>query len=108
MTNKEAFRSVIQIASVDDNTLDLGLIEAGIDASATFEAGKLKDLEIAAVPVLQSLMAITSNSEGGFSQSMNKDAINARLLFIAKKNGLTDLLSQVSDVPVIKDISWLW
>lgn len=108
MTNKEAFRSVIQIASVDDNTLDLGLIEAGIDGASTFEAGTLKDLELAAVPVLQSLMAITSNSEGGFSQSMNKDAINARLLFIAKKYGIKDLLGQLSDVPIIKDASWAW
>lgn len=104
MTNKEAFSVVIQIASINDNTLALGLIEAGIEQDATFVKGDLAKLEIAAIPILQGLMSITALSEGGFSQSINKDAIKERLLFLAKKHGLDDVLNNLSDVPKIQSI----
>ncbi len=108
MTNKEVFASVIQIASVDDVTLESGLIEAGINGSSEFVKGSLKDLELAAIPILQSLMPITSVSEGGFSQSTNGELVKQRLLFLARKLGLKDLVIELSGISVIKDASDLW
>lgn len=107
MTKKEAFIRVIQVG-IDNKTAELGMIEAGINPDDQFQAGGLKELEIAAIPVLQSLMAISSESEGSQSESRNLKGIEQRLLFIAGKHGLTEIIDAIKgSVPKIYAYKWL-
>lgn len=106
MTKKEALIRVIQVG-IDDKTAELGLIEAGINPDDLFKEGGLKELEIAAIPVLQSLMAISSESEGGQSESRSLKGIEQRLLFIAEKHGLTEIIDALKgSVPKIYAYKW--
>lgn len=105
MTKKEAFIRVVQVG-IDDETAEMAMIEAGINPATEFAEGGLKELEIAAIPVLQSLMVISSESEGGQSESRNLKGIEQRLLFLAKKHGLTDIVNAVQGIPTIKAYDW--
>lgn len=105
MTKLEAFIRVVQVG-IDDKTADMALIEAGINPSADFIQGGLKELEIAAIPVLQSLMVTSSESEGSQSESRNLKGIEQRLLFLAKKHGLEDVLDEVGGQPKIQAYKW--
>lgn len=107
MTKREAFTAVVQIA-VDDISLDASLINASINGSQEFSTGGFDELELAAIPLLQSLLPISSNSEGDFSQSTNKDAIKERLLFLLRKHGKEDEVKLLNGIPKIMDISNLW
>lgn len=107
MTKKEAFIRVVQVG-IDDKTAEMAMIEAGISPEDNFAAGGLKELEIAAIPVLQSLMVISSESEGSQSESRNLKGIEQRLLFIAEKHGLTEIIDCLKgSVPTIKAYKWL-
>lgn len=105
LTQKEAFLRVIQ-AGIDDGTAELALTEAGISPAAQFVKGDLKALEIAAIPVLQSLLTVSSESEGSLSESRSREGIKDRLLFLAKKHGLKDVVDAVSGVPKITSVKW--
>ncbi len=104
-TKKAAFLRIIQVG-VDDDTLETFLTEAGIDGTATFQQGGLKELELAAIPLLQSLMPISSESEGGLSESRNLQGIKDRLIFLAKKHKLKDLEADVAGIPKISAYNW--
>lgn len=106
MTKKEAFIRVVQVG-IDSQTAEMALIEAGISPEDNFAQGGLKELEIAAIPVLQSLMVISSESEGGQSESRNLKGIEQRLLFLAEKHGLTDIVDAIKgSVPKIYAYKW--
>lgn len=108
MTQREAFIRVVQVG-IDNDTADLALIEAGIQPDAVFAQGDMKALEIAAVPVLQSLMVISSESQGSMSESRNLKGIEQRLLLIANKHGLIDILDSLQpkfEQPRIRAYKW--
>jgi len=102
MNLKEAFAQVIQVGMVDGQTLDMALTAAGLDAGATFTPEHLPLLEVAAIPVLQSLLAIGSQSEGGYSISLNPEGIRQRLLLLAAKHQVAGVLAQLNLGPVIQ------
>lgn len=106
MTKKEAFIRVIQVG-IDSKTAEMALIEAGILPDEDFAKGGLKELEIAAIPTLQSLMVISSESQGGQSESRNLKGIEQRLLFLAEKHELTDIVNAIKgSVPKIYAYKW--
>ncbi len=106
MTKKEAFIRVVQVG-IDNKTAEMALIEAGISPEDNFATGGMEELEIAAIPVLQSLMVISSESEGGQSESRNLKGIEQRLLFIAEKHGLTEIVDAIKgSVPKIYAYKW--
>lgn len=107
MTKKVAFASVLQVSGIDANTIEMALLEAGINQDANFSKGDLKELELAAIPVLQSMMSTSSQSEGSFSISFDREGIKQRLLFLAHKHNLTDVISSVSGSPKIRAIN-MW
>jgi hypothetical protein len=107
MNTREAFLRIIQVGTVDDVTADLALMSAKVSPDTVVTADNYvalePKLEQAAIPVLQSLLSVSSTSEGGFSISTNKDGIKERLLFLATKHGLTEIIEHFKpSVPVIK------
>lgn len=101
MTKLEAFLQVVQVGSVDDQGAEMFLLSAGIIHDENF-TGDLKELEIAAIPLLQSLLSVSSTGEGAFSEGRSREGIKDRLLFLARKHGLDDIEDAVSGKPIIK------
>lgn len=105
MTKKEAFLRVVQVGSLEDVDAEMYLLSAGITHDDAF-TGNLDELEKAAVPCLQSLLVLSSESEGSWSQSRSREGIKDRLLFLARKHGMNDVVNDVLQIPVIKKYDW--
>lgn len=101
MTKKEAYLNVLQVGSVDDSTAEMYLISNGITPEDAFN-GDLDELELAAIPCLQSLLSVSSVGEGVFSESRSIDGIKDRLVFLAKKHGMQDLVDAFSVRPKVR------
>ncbi len=97
MTKLQALQSVVS-DSVDPMILEKALIDAGITASDAYEAADKEPIDKAAIPVLQGLLSSANVSEGGFSKSYDRDAIQVRLTQLCKKYGIKD----ETNVPIIK------
>lgn len=105
MTKKEAFLQVIQVGSIDDQAAEMYLLSAGLIEDDQF-VGDLNELELAAIPLLQSLLSVSSTSEGAFSEGRSRDGIKDRLLLLARKHGLDDVVSALLKQPQIKKFDW--
>ncbi len=105
MNKKEAFLEVVQDGSLSDMNAEMYLLSAGINPEDPFNAN-LDEIEIAAIPCIQSLLGVSSESEGAWSQSRSKDGLKDRLLFLARKHGKDDIVKAVLKIPVIKKYIW--
>ncbi|TDQ79582.1 DUF6706 family protein [Sphingobacterium yanglingense] len=101
MTKKEAFINVVQVGTVDDSTAEMYLLSKGIVPDDSF-TGDLDELELAAIPCIQSLITVSSQSEGSASWSMDREGIKQRLLFLARKHGLDDVVNAIDAKPIVK------
>lgn len=91
MTNKEALQAVIQ-ATVPDLSLEKALLDQGITGAEPYAATGATVIDLAAVAVLQGLLSAQDVSEGGYSvKQRERKAIETRLLYLAKKHGLTEI-----------------
>lgn len=105
MTKKEAFLEVVQVGSVSDQNAEMYLLSSAIDPELPF-SGDLDEIELAAISCLQSLLVISSESEGSWSQSRSKDGIKDRLLFLARKHKHDDIVNDVLGIPRIRKYDW--
>lgn len=87
MTIKQALTAATQIPSMDDMTLEKALIDAELDATATYAKADEKVVDLAAVGILRTLI-VSSESEGGYSYNIGADALAARIRFLLDKHGL--------------------
>lgn len=102
MTNKEALVAALQV-SVDDNTLEKALLDNDITGSAVYDKTKAADIDLCAINVLQSILATADVSEGGYSVRYDRTAIQARLQYLARLRGVTDMLNNMN--PSVKAVS---
>lgn len=105
MTKKEAFINVVQVGTIDDSTAEMYLLAKGIIYDDEF-VGNLDELELAAIPCIQSLLSVSSQSEGVASWSNSREGIKDRLLFLARKHGQEDIINALFKIPVIKKYDW--
>ena len=89
MTNKQALEAVIQFA-VSDNLLLKSLTDHEIVDSATYAKENEKNIDLAAIDVLQGLLSTPDVSEGGYSINLDRAAIQKRLSMLAGKHDITD------------------
>ena len=97
MTNKEALISVLQV-SVSDNVLEKALLDSGITSGSTYTAADAENIDKCAIPILQSLLSQPNTSEGGYSISFDRNAVQARIKMLATKYDLTDYLDPVPTI----------
>jgi hypothetical protein len=102
MTNKEALIAVIQV-SVDDNSLIKALLDQGISDSSDYTSSESTQINKAAIDVLEGLLSRPNISDGGFSETFDRGAVQARLTALYKKVGLT-----LTSTPVVKNASNKW
>lgn len=113
MTIKEALIAELDETEVSDGTLTKTIIDQGVNPgseySATDEQKKIIDLCV--IACLYRLYTRNDISEGGFSKShpdfLRK--IEQRLLFLAKKHNVTDVLTLLEKpAATLKDASNRW
>lgn len=97
MTNKEALQSVLG-TSVSDNMLEKALIDIDADPEAEYDKSMMESIDKCAVPILYSLLSTENISEGGYSKSFDRTAIQARLKTLAYKYNLTEYLDAVPTI----------
>src|SRR5690606_3761812 len=98
MTKKEALFSSINYGDLSDQALELALISAGIDGDAQFTKEDVKSIELASIPVLESLMTTLSERESQFTVTRSIDGIKQRLLLLAGRYGRKDIINALSGV----------
>ncbi len=102
MTNKEALSAKAQ-CTVPDASLDVVLIDKGIDPNGVYTAGNTEDIELACVDLLFGMYTQQDVSEGGYSIShpdfLRK--IKERILFFARKYKLDDIILAVDPKPSV-------
>lgn len=102
MTNKEALVATMQI-SVPDNSLELALINAGIDGTGTYTMAMQEQVEKCAIPLLYALYTEPDIQEGGYQVShpdfLRK--VRERLLYLAGKYNMTDILNVINPRPTV-------
>lgn len=101
MNLKEALQAVIQ-DTVSDNLLEKALLDYELTSTDTYDADKSAGVDLAAIDVIQGLLSAPNVSEGGYSVTRNYAALNAKLLFLARKHGVLDVLEQ--QAPSVKGV----
>jgi hypothetical protein len=102
MTNKEALIAVVQV-SVDDNTLVKALLDQDASDSENYTTANSSLINKAAIDVLEGLLSRPDVSEGGFSESFDRGAIEKRLDRLYQKEGLTN-----PRTPIVRNASNRW
>lgn len=96
MTIKEAIAAKVQ-CPVSDHTLEVVIIDRGLNGSATYTATDKEDVEWAVMDILFMIYTQPDIVEGGYHLSHPNfvDKIKARLVQLATALGATDVLDQV-------------
>lgn len=102
MTNKEALVAVCQV-SVDDNVLEKALADQDVTAADTYASSGSDSINKAAIDVLEGVLSRANVSEGGFSESFDRKAIENRLKILYSKTGKIN-----PGGAVIRDVSNRW
>lgn len=92
MTNKEALVAVLRI-NVPDNSLEKAMIDRGVTAADTYDKANERNIDLCAVDVLHGLLSDPNVSEGGYSISFDRDAVQQRLLLLAKKHNVSEIIN---------------
>lgn len=104
MTNKEAIQAILGQFQLRDDSLQLALLDAGVNPDDTYDNANATVIGGAACDILVGALSASSISEGGFSISYSRDGIVSLLKYLAKKYGRDDLLDSftptISNAPV--------
>jgi len=103
-TKKEALFTSIGYGDLSDDALEIALTSAGLDGSEPFTKDDVKDIEIASIPVLESLLGITSERESQFTVTRSYEGLKMRLLLLAGRYGRKDIIDAFSSVPKISSV----
>lgn len=75
---------------VNPATVDLEIINAGLDGSATYTAAMREDVAKTACNVLASHLGLSSVKEGDLTYSFDQKGIKDRLAFLSNQFGFTE------------------
>lgn len=95
MTVKEALTAVVSLP-VDDSILEKAITDNDMAGTTTYTKSLSTQVDSAAVDVLFAMWSIPNVSEGGFSLSYDRNAIEAKLSVLADKCGRTDVISAMN------------
>lgn len=105
MTNLEAVKADISPYTVDSSAIEKVLIDLDITSGTVYTNSLKSDIAKASVKVLTGLLALASESEGGFSTSFNIEGLRTKIASIAKENGI-DIPTVATNI--IRDASNYW
>lgn len=104
MTIKEAIIAEITPYTVPDNLIEKVCTDNLLTSTDTYLVTVKTSVARCAIAVLQALISLTSDSEGGFSQGYDVKALERRISAIASDNRITNVGTQ----PKIRNASYRW
>jgi len=93
MTNKQALIAVLRI-NVPDDTLEKALLDHDVDGAANYTKDNATNIDLCAIDVFAGLLAEPDVTEGGYSVKYDRKAVQERLVLLAKKHNVTEILNQ--------------
>ena len=88
MTNIDALTAELHPFTVDGIVIEKSLLDNGLTGMDTYSAILTGVIATCAVKILTDLLSLASESEGGFSQSYDKNGLEQKINSIVKNNGL--------------------
>lgn len=86
MNNKEALQAAIEPYEASELSLTKALEDAGLDEGANYTDEK--SVDIAAINILQKMLSLAGEEEGGFGKSYSVDGVKRLLLILCGKHGI--------------------
>jgi len=107
MTNKEALQATLDGIDVSALALEKALLDGNVSADSLYSAGQKKAVELCAIELLYAEFTKPDMQEGGFSVSRPDflRKVQARLLYLARQHGRTDIVQQLETRPTVKGVS---
>lgn len=79
MTNKEALTASVPATNLPDITLEKALLDQDVTPGDTYSKEKAESIDLATIDVLKYLLSVPNVSEGGYSVSFDRAAVQKRL-----------------------------
>lgn len=105
MTNLEATKAEIAPYTADRLMIEKALIDNDIVAADDYVSENSKKIAKVSITILTSFLSLTAESEGGFSQSFDKEGLKVKIDSLAKANGIS--IPSVA-TNIIRDKSDCW
>lgn len=93
MTNKQALIAVLRV-NVPDDTLEKAMLDQDVDGTSAYSKGNAKSIDLCVIDILAGLLAEPDVTEGGYSVKFDRKAVQERLVLLAKKHNVTEILNQ--------------
>jgi len=108
MTNYEAAKADLLQYTASKASIQKRMLDAGIDPDGTYSVASKRDIAKVVIDILRGLLSLSSESEGGFSQSYNRKGLEDYIKSYANENDLAELVSDLSDNYNVSDKSSIW
>lgn len=102
MTNFEAISARLYPYSVDSDLIEVSCIDAGLESDAPYTSGQKTEVAMVVISILRNMVALSSESNGGYGLSYDTDKLKERIRLIAKDYGLTDIADEFNTSPSIE------
>lgn len=101
MTNYEAISAKLYPYSVDDHLIEVSCIDNGLGCDGAYSPDQKTEVARTVISILRNLIALSGESNGGYSLSYDVDGLKARICQIAKENGFADIADEFNPKPQI-------
>ncbi|HRY32108.1 MAG TPA: hypothetical protein P5531_03980 [Bacteroidales bacterium] len=105
MTILQAVEGELSPYTVDSNAISKVLVDNELSAGDPYTVNDKVAVAIVTVTLLRSLLSLSSESQGGYSQAYDRVGLQKRIDAIVDDNGLA---ASMSSVPRIRDRSTRW
>lgn len=86
---------------VDENMILKACVDNDILTDDEYHPESKEYVARATIDILSNLISLSSESDSGYSLSYNVDKLKERILFIAKSNGLADIVNEYDSKPKV-------
>lgn len=107
MTNKEALQGELMI-EVPAGAVDKALADASLNPSDTYQVSNRNAIGNVAIELLYGIIMYSSEKEGTWGVGYSHEGIKARLLYLARKYGRDDIVSELAPQPKIRNRTNIW
>lgn len=101
MKNFEAISAEIYPYDVDENLIRKACIDQGVNGDTEYDLTQKIGVAKAVISVLQRLIVLSSESNGGYSLSYDTAELRKRIFDVASENGLSDIAKEFDTEPII-------
>lgn len=108
MTNYEAAKADLLQYTASKASIQKRMFDAGMDPGEKYSIANKQSVAKVVIGILRGLLSLSSESEGGFSQSYNRKGLEDYIKSYANENDLAELVSDLSDNYNISDKSSIW